>query len=311
MLRASVMHLHDRAEEFQQLLCWYEVRDILLGRNETLQDIRKALELAALCDHPDAVWLTKVFAGREVFSREEAKEVFLACDDDPRALCFGAVVSWPEDVLRLRKAAADGYAYAQARMAQFESKYMWAEKAAAQGERLGFYVLGRCFELGLGCEKDLERAKDLYLVAAEFEDVFAVSELGELREQSDPLRFEWLGKAAIRGCPYLFFAEFVEQLNKFNSSSAQNACVVFVIGRMLSGHVDLEKREIFSTKFDFDRRIIPARQAIAFYEFELKSYRKSVNVWSLVAIRKSVVKDIRILIAKLIWDSRREAKYKL
>ena len=59
-------------------LKWYEIRDILCGLNRKNQDVRRALELASTCRHPDAQWLTGVCAGKDVKTREEAKAVFLA-----------------------------------------------------------------------------------------------------------------------------------------------------------------------------------------------------------------------------------------
>jgi hypothetical protein len=50
------------------------------------QDVKKALELAAVCNHPDAVWLTNLFAGRDVNTEEEARDVFRGCENDPRAI---------------------------------------------------------------------------------------------------------------------------------------------------------------------------------------------------------------------------------
>jgi hypothetical protein len=84
---------------------------------------------------------------------------------------------------------------------------------------------------------------------------------------------------------------------------------VFAIGRALRGHIDTEKKEIFGTDFNFAWRFGRAGQARQFYEHQLKSYRKAVDEWTLVGICNNVVKDIRILIAKMIWESREEAKY--
>jgi hypothetical protein len=71
-----------------ELLAWYEVRDTLLGENYLEQDIKEALHLAAVCQHPNAVWLTKLFAGHDVTTRKEARQVLLGCEDDPRAICL-------------------------------------------------------------------------------------------------------------------------------------------------------------------------------------------------------------------------------
>ena len=53
-----------------------------------------------------------------------------------------------------------------------------------------------------------------------------------------------------------------------------------------------------------------AKQAIAFYEAQIKASKDAMRAWTLVGIKLKVVKDLRKLIAKLIWDSREEALYK-
>jgi hypothetical protein len=107
--------LHRSPEDIQQLLAWYKIRDALLGENSASQDVKKVLELACVCDHPNAVWLTKLFAGRDVASRAEAREVFLVCENDPRALCFAGLLVGDFD--EIRRAAHLGDACAQASMA--------------------------------------------------------------------------------------------------------------------------------------------------------------------------------------------------
>ncbi len=85
---------HQRSlEDIQQLRAWYKIRDTLFGQNGAKRDRKKALELASVCQHPNAVWLTKIFAGREVNTEEVARQVFLGCED-PRALCFAGLFGW-------------------------------------------------------------------------------------------------------------------------------------------------------------------------------------------------------------------------
>lgn len=94
---------------------YWALRDILTGENEAKQDVQLALELASSCQHPDAQWLTKIFAGKDVKSPEEARDVFLAQgNDDARALCFAAIMVEPWDIDRLRRSADLGFGYAQA-----------------------------------------------------------------------------------------------------------------------------------------------------------------------------------------------------
>jgi hypothetical protein len=101
-------------EEIEILMSWYEVRDFLIGLNVVEHDVERARVLAASCRHPDAVWLTSLFAGRPVSDISEARRIFeQVAERDPRALCFAAALSWPMDVARIRRAAEMGYAYAQ------------------------------------------------------------------------------------------------------------------------------------------------------------------------------------------------------
>jgi hypothetical protein len=163
-------------EDDQQLRAWYKVRDTLFGENYIDQD-KKALELASVCEHPNAVWLTKIFAGRELASPSEASQVFLDSENDPRALSFGGFLGGGCDVKR--RAAELGDALAQAVMASAwqtgcKESFRWAEKSVAQGERDGFFWLGHCHRGGIGCEKDAERAKENYLVAAELGHVYSM-----------------------------------------------------------------------------------------------------------------------------------------
>jgi hypothetical protein len=77
----------------------------------------------------------------------------------------------------------------------------------------------------------------------------------------------------------------------------------------LKGHIDNDKRTIFRSDYEFGTYIGPANQAFCFYEFQLRSYRKAVDIWTIVALRNKVVKDIRRMIGKMIWDAREEAAY--
>ncbi len=73
-----------------------------------------------------------------------------------------------------------------------------ARFATAQHERDGFLWLGRCFLEDIGCERDLNLAKQNLLIAAELGDVFAAVDYGCLRGESDPARWIWWERAALR-----------------------------------------------------------------------------------------------------------------
>jgi hypothetical protein len=160
---------------------WLEARDMLLGENFVGQDLRRALELAAASEHPQCQWLTSLFAGKTVSTVKEACDVFLEEEKkSPASLCFVALLNWPLDEDLLRECAAMGSTLAQAKMAGMtneEEIFRFAKSAASQRERDGFFCLGRYHWHSDGCEKDLEKAKEFFLVAAQLGAGFGGDEL--------------------------------------------------------------------------------------------------------------------------------------
>jgi TPR repeat protein len=165
-------------------------------------------------------------------------------------------------------------------------------------------MLGYSFGRGKGCQKDVEKSKENYLIAAELGLVDAMSRLGDLLEKNNPQRFVWLGKAAVSGLFWSFLTEMVEQMCNFDSGTG-HANFVFAIGRALKGHIDNEKGEIFRNGCKFDSFIGPATIS----HFSIAIYRRAVDYWTLIGVRIGVVKDIRKMVATMIWGSRQEAKY--
>jgi hypothetical protein len=98
--------------------------------------------------------------------------------------------------------------------------------------------------------------------------------------------------------------------NLFVAKFCGSSAVVFAIGQALQGHVNEEERTIFKRDDDFDSLICPAKQAIAFYKAQIQATKDAMRAWNLVGVHYGMVKDVRKLIAELIWDSREEALYK-
>ena len=300
-----------------ELFKWLDVRDTLLGQIKRKQDITAALTLALDCKHPDAVWLTSIFAGKDVSTEENARKVFLSLENDARALCFAWYLTdvRRKDFLLLRRACKMGNAFAcstlcwQVWSENDEEAFRLAQVASSQHERDGFYWLGCCFRDGkIGCERDFNLAKENYLIAAELGHGSAADACVRFLDKSDPARWIGLGRAASRGLPFPFLDSFSKQVDKFFSGSG-NASVVFVIGRALKGNIVMEKKKIFGSYYNFDSLIGPANQAVSFYDSQIKSARLAVDTWTLVSTRLHLIKDMRIYIGKMIWDARFEANY--
>jgi hypothetical protein len=294
---------------------WYKIRDTFFGENYVSQNIPLALELASSCQHPGARWLTEACAGMYVNTAEDGKRVFSALGpNDARAVCFawrlGSIVE-RRFLTSLRRSAELGLGFAQAWMAvetRGEERFKFAQLAAAQGERDGFAILGYCFRFDEGCEKNLDKAKENFLLASELGHISAMIWLGDLLDESDPQRWRWWGRAAALGASWSFLSGFAKQVEFFNGCGM--AAVMYVIGQALQGHVNEETRTIFKNGVNFDSLIGPAKQAIALYKAQIKATKDAMHAWTLVGVHYGVVKDVRKLIAKLIWDSREEALYK-
>jgi hypothetical protein len=280
---------------------------LFFGHNFVSRNIPLALDLVAACQHPDARWLTEACAGKDVNTREDVKRVFSALgQNDARALCFAWLFGDQEDLTSLHRAAELGFAFAQAWMfgrTRLDEKFKLAQLAATQGERDGLFWLGWCFRDGEDGDEDLDMAKENFLLASELGYVNGMLWLGDLLDEFDPQRWRWWGQTAALGFSWDFLSHFVNQFELFDSGS-RSAAAMFAIGRALQGHVNEEARTIFNREYEFDSLIGPAKQATAFYEAQIKATKDAMHAWTLVGIKLKVVKDVRKLIAKLIWDSR-------
>jgi hypothetical protein len=310
-------------DELTLELEWLEVCDMLLRDNFVKQNVKRALQLAAASNHPGCQWLTGLFSKKTVTTVNEVRDVFLAEKKSPASLCFAGLLSYPWDEVHsrhslLRQSADLGHPLAQAKMADIlsEEGFRFASAAASQRVREGFHWLGCCYHFNSGCGRDLEKARECYLIAAQLGQVLSMIDLGQLSDESDPQRWVWWGRAAVLGNPCCFLTLFSAVVEKFNSGS-ENGAVVFQIGKALSEHVNVERKIIFGNndqRFEtdrFDKRIGPANSAISFYRSQISSCRRSVDAWTHVGIRYGVVKDIRVLIGKLVWTSRNLALYRI
>ncbi len=270
------------------------------------------MKLAASCSHPDAEWLCRVCAGRVVHDRLEALALFFgAGPGDVKALTFASLLTPTFDTDGLRIAADAGYAFAQARMAMQvpagEVRFHYASLSASQKERDGYFALGTSY-LDAGGEESLDFAKENFLAAAKLLHVFAMTKYGDLLGNSSPTKWEYYALAAAHGHPTPFIASFQSQTE---------SSVVFVIGKALVGKVERRGRGfpievVIMGVHRFDQRSVlldAANRAIQHYQNQVEAAKKAVHAWSLVAIRLKIVKDMRVLIAKAVWERRWEANY--
>ena len=311
-MKVSESWLTEHAYQMQ----WYEARDTLLGENGRVQEVLRALTLASACQHKEACWLTNACSGKDTTTVEQARKVFEELGDHPLALCFAWILSGrprSEVGRSLRRSAELGCALAQASMINNtagKESFSFANEAALQRERNGYFFLGACYETGMGCEADLEKAKENFRLGAEMGYVAAIDSYGRMMHWLDPQRWHLQGYAAARGFSFSFLGRCFDVIGKLDEVPAR-AEVIFEIGRALKGHIDAKKKVIFGVGTDFESRAVAANRAVKFFDGQCSAARKAVDAWSIIGRRLKVMKDIRRLIAELIWDARGLANYTL
>lgn len=290
---------------------WYKIRDMLFEQNYVKRDIVGALKLAKNCKHSEAQYIANLFHDKDAKTVQEIRNVFLSQPEtDFRALCYSEQFgrNFERDINRIRLSAKLGFSLAQANMCEFVDGHEFlnfAQKSASKYERDGFYLLARYYDDIDELEEveDLNvKSKENYLIAATLGNVNAMSEYSNYLNITDTTFWYWIGKAAKLGDCTRFLSVIREVI------LCPSSCM-FQIGFDLNNCIDYEKKEIFGEVFLFDKIVEPATQAVNFYKFQQSSYRAAVDTWTLVGLHFRVVKDIRILIGKLIWECRQEAEY--
>ena len=315
---SSILASIDFGVPISDLLEWLKIRDLFFADNNRVQvvdgwSMEHALKLASTCKHPEAKWLSDMFKLKnKVANVQEAREVFLSHQNDPKAEFYSWFI-FQKQQMRFQRDMVSKVAVsvplAAATFANYvrsaEDTFHFAAIACAGKERSGYYVMGMCYLRGTGCGVDLARARTLLRIAAELGSTNAANAYGLSFAHSDPWSWFWRGRAACAGCDMDFDSGLLDQLKDGNPD------VVFSIGRAFKGHIDRSRRRCFG-EFDFidfedenfDLIVGPATEAVQFYELEVKATRDRIREWTRVGIRCNIVKDVRIMIGKMIWGAK-------
>ncbi len=112
-------------------------------------------------------------------------------------------------------------------------------------------------------------------------------------------RWTWLKKALKsddrRAIIFLYHMEDVVQANS-----------MYIVGSILKKHYNNGKLFGYYTISPFDGRIAHFRYLINFYNLQKSKTRFTINTFSLCGIRLGLYKDVRILLARYIWKTRKE-----
>ncbi len=288
----------------EELLKWYDARSVLLGLNPMAQDMTEGMKLAKECDHEDAKWLTSLFPDGAPRSEEDARAMFLAEGETAKALCFAGLVAGAEWEL-IDRSAEYGNPLAMAVMAQWcngDKRLGWAEKSAARGEPEGLYVLAWCLCPGGSNRETMARALQLWKEAADMGHALSQFELGKRGfGESDIERYVLWGKAAARG-----EQNAVSSLLRSVEKQVQmGSCKIVVeIGAACRGLVNSQPMKVFGKRVDKNVFDAVDRAVTIFSEW---SANRAIWFWIWAAKRElGVAKDMRVLIATMVWEERGE-----
>ena len=276
-------------------------------------DMRQVHKLKR-CD-PEMRWLSELFPLEEGrVARKVAEQRFsewcVAHPDDARALAHLATIRGDDSLME--KAASMGDARAMAKVF-FSSrsdgeKFQLACASAEKGDAFGTYCLMHCFRAEIGCKKNESFAEELLERAADLGSVDVCYDLARNREmkpwQRVKLLISFFGMY-FSGSGRLYFD--LEEVFRRYATDGSCTDVIFEVGEMFKGSIDVERGMVFGRKHRSNDLDILLR-AVGMYDRWCDVAREACVAWILIAKRIGVHKDVRRIIAKMVWEARREGR---
>jgi hypothetical protein len=282
-----------------ELIKWQDALDDLV-----LVQLEQGLQKARECLHPDAQWLASLFPPGAEATQERMREVMLEHQDDPRAVWLAWAFDDDDEGL-LRRAAVWGYAPAQTDLAMLiddddAERVPLLEKAAAQNDRNALFELGCWWEQ---VENGKEKAIELYRKAAELNHREAQFEYGlSAFGGADWERFHWWSRAAVGYGNLSLCSDVAKLLPSFERGECGRILSIAV--PVIRKNLETWKRhEAFLRAIDRGRfTVVQVERVIELQKAMLGRARAAIDCWSVVGRRCRVVKDMRVVIAKMLWE---------
>jgi hypothetical protein len=259
--------------------------------------------MARECAHPDAQWLASLFpAEGPPVSRKAMADVMRQHPSDARAVFLVWAFVRDEGAMLVR-AAEMGYAPAQAQMSidgdPGDDTFSWATRGEAQGDRRAKNVLAYCYDNGEGCERDLAKAAQLYEQAAERGCPSALYVHGKTFGPHDWRRFHYWGRAKTGQCRYALREGIIPLLPLFEAGQ---------LGRVLHVAAPALRRNVYGVAGGLYRTAVTeddesrVTRVLQLHGAMLDRARQAIACWSVVGRRLGLVKDMRVVIAKMVWE---------
>ncbi len=283
----------------RDLILWLHARTLFFEFSQAVN-----FQLVRQRDHQDARFLVSLFPNGAPATREEAGSVF-AARNDARCQCWAEMSGMePKAELLLRSAEA-GYALGQTRYAldfcSGDGQIGLLEKAAAQGEALAMWRLGCRHWEGRFCAADKKQGRQWWLEAALLGEAWSQYRLAHNGFPKDSvLQFVWLRRAAVQPMVMRPYSALIgcaaEQLKLFDNGASGRK--VFEIGYAVAERSD-RKAGVTDCQVQF-----AAERALQLYRQWSSESKTAIWCWIWMARDLGIVRDIRLIIADLVWSER-------
>jgi hypothetical protein len=302
-LRLAGCCVMERAEEIR----WWDSIDALAGAWSG-EDFEGAMRMVRACRHPDVQWLASLLPVGEL-SDEGSKSRLCALMLEQRGDARAMHLAWSLDIFGLprtllERSAAMGYAPAQASMCSVSASvapFPWAQASAAQGHKRGQFHLANCLLHGDGCAKDTAKAIELFRAAAEAGLPAAQHPYGDTAfAECDWQRFYWWGLAAETGCNVSKFCEML--FSFFRCERREMGRVVHTVAPLIRRHYLIRTGRFLWRLFENKEEEAVLLRVTALHHAMLGRARRAMLCWSVVGSRCGLVKDVRVVIAKMAWE---------
>jgi hypothetical protein len=273
-------------------------------------DVAEGVRLARNCSHPDAQWLVSLFPTDAVVGAAEMERAMHVCGDDPRALYILSSLTLSNSQPMLLVAAEMGYAPAQADWADHlasPDSLQWAQRAAANGDRHGLFLLGWWLLDGRhGAEKDEVAGLALLREAAALGEDSALWRLGEPSTVRAIGNGTDCGVSRPRGGNGFAITNLLLAARELLSSlPVQSGRVLFELGSAFRGVVSVASCSVFEIHAA-PKSAHAAQRCIEMHDRWCSEARSAIRCWLLLSRRLGVAKDLRRVISQMLWDQRAE-----
>jgi len=312
---------------------WYHARDTLLGHFGIEQNLRLGVELAKLSTHEDAVWVVSVM-GRLLREKEGMPPVLLqeqmareliemGNNGDPRALFFGVLLKERiGDFKRAKcidRSASMGYFPAKFHDSAHGNPINSENWQQASRDREGIVYIASFFagnanakvNAGIACVVDeylartwLKEASDLGHLDA------AVRHITMMYDAKNPTRYQLLGRIAKRSksaaskffnVGFAFYQMCWECIFEIGSVCSGNISdVIDHTGEFYQQSIRLFGHTFKNDCWDYNQ----IQKCCVLYDQCYERYKYAARCWILIGKRLGVVKDIRGVIGKMLWNQR-------